>query len=267
MAQNEMKTKRYLIAVELFLSFLGGVLDVYSLSTRGVFGMMQTGNIINSVIYLINGEYEMFFVCAITILGFIVSLVFASILKTYIHKKNIHFYPFALLMNIILLTILLFIPSKFDPSFNVIHPEKTHYINIIANLLLGLIGANMLVTLNRIEEKQITTIMMTANLNRMVTCFVHGIAKRCKKDVYDGLFYLSAVVVFISGALSGYAIINNTYLLYTGSNSYLLSLFPNLVLLLPILIFSVFLAGDIIRRHQDKVALHRMEEKSNLEKR
>ena len=52
------KNFTFSLLLALILSFVGGILEAYSLTNRGFFALMQTGNLISVFINLVKTDWE-----------------------------------------------------------------------------------------------------------------------------------------------------------------------------------------------------------------
>ena len=59
---------------------------------------------------------------------------------------------------------------------------------------MAIIGATLLQSFNKIEDRNVTTTMLTANLQRTVSSFFKGTIKEDKKEVVAGINYVFIVL-------------------------------------------------------------------------
>ena len=219
------------------LAFCGGFLDIFSFINRGGFSLMQTGNIIYSTIYFINGNIQYAAYCITLIFSFFTCLVISNLLKRKI--DNVHkFRKSSFLIAAVILLICIFIPIDFQYSNVLPFQVKKTFLNLIGNILLSAVGAFIYNSTLNSYKVSITTMMMTANLGRLANSIFSE-----KKNVG---FYAITILSFIAGLVSSYFIIctiGNNYVL---ANNYIDSLIYNLPLLITLfgLIACKFLYCD-----------------------
>ena len=97
---------------------------------------MQTGNIIYSTIYFINGNIQYAAYCITLIFSFFTCLVISNLLKRKI--DNVHkFRKISFLIAAVILLICIFIPIDFQYSNVLPFQVKKTFLNLIGNILLS----------------------------------------------------------------------------------------------------------------------------------
>lgn len=177
----------------IIISLLGGMFDSFTfIYNDKTFCLIQTGNIIKSIINLVNGSIEeglydlMLFL--VFILGvFIFHLLNSKVFKKLRIKEN--------LINSLIIGLLLMscIFLKFDNSsiFNVN--------NVVNGIMLSLIGANMLTSFKEENHILYTPTMMTNNTRKMVEHFEDGLFNKNKEKIIYCLVYLLIIIAFSLG--------------------------------------------------------------------
>ncbi len=177
----------------IIISLLGGMFDSFTfIYNDKTFCLIQTGNIIKSMINLVNGSIEeglydlMLFL--VFILGiFIFHLLNSKVFKKLRIKEN--------LINSLIIGLLLMscIFLKFDNSsiFNVN--------NVVNGIMLSLIGANMLTSFKEENHILYTPTMMTNNTRKMVEHFEDGLFDKNKEKIIYCLVYLLIIIAFSLG--------------------------------------------------------------------
>lgn len=177
----------------VIISLLGGMFDSFTfIYNDKTFCLIQTGNIIKSIINLVNGSIEeglydlMLFL--VFILGvFIFHLLNSKVFKKLRIKEN--------LINSLIIGLLLMscIFLKFDNSsiFNVN--------NVVNGIMLSLIGANMLTSFKEENHILYTPTMMTNNTRKMVEHFEDGLLNKNKEKIIYCLVYLLIIIAFSLG--------------------------------------------------------------------
>lgn len=234
------------------LAFVGGMLEVYSLAYRGFFSLMHTGNIITVFTSLISEQYVEVLQRLVVVFSFIIGLIIANFIEYHHIKRNKNYHVFELILMAICLIISILIPTylKFDEKL--ITPDNSNYINVIGNIFMAIIGATLLQSFNKIEDRNVTTTMLTANLQRTVSSFFKGVKKEDKKEVVAGINYVFVVISFIIGAATSYlylylikqVLIENCGLFY----QYL----PNFILFVPLIITIILVIRYKIKDKKTK---------------
>lgn len=177
----------------VIISLLGGMFDSFTfIYNDKTFCLIQTGNIIKSIINLVNGSIEeglydlMLFL--VFILGvFIFHLLNSKVFKKLRIKEN--------LINSLIIGLLLMscIFLKFDNS------SILNVNNVVNGIMLSLIGANMLTSFKEENHILYTPTMMTNNTRKMVEHFEDGLFNKNKEKIIYCLVYLLIIIAFSLG--------------------------------------------------------------------
>lgn len=230
----------------IILSFIGGLLDVYCLFNFDMYGMLHTGNIIKQVVYLIDGNYDMFLATLFIIISFAIGIFLANLFDDKVKNKTV---SGLLAVTIILLAIIIFIPNDKEAG-------NLSYIKFIAALLFGLEGAFMLYSFARFGEYSYSATTMTANINRFVSNLYERVVKKDKTKGYSLITYLLIFVLFCLGVGVGYVYLKFMPIFDSG----FMGLYEyNFILLLPLTLLIVILVVEIKR---NKTFISKGEEKN-----
>ena len=169
---NKIKNEISLTMV-MFLTFSGGLMDAYSYINRGkVFSNAQTGNLLLLGVNLSLGNFDLVIHYLMPVLGFIFGIFLAVFFKNILHKRNIYFEIFVLIIEIIIMIAVMFIPYE---------------LNLLATSLLSLACGMQVEAFRRFQNHPIATTMCIGNLRAGV----------------DSLVYFSIIIDFILGAVVG----------------------------------------------------------------
>ena len=254
--KNKYRNFNFSLILALVLSFCGGALEAYSLTNRGAFALMQTGNIINVFITLVKGDWSNLLVSLIVIITFIFGLFISNLIEYFCAKKEIRYQPIELVLATILLVAVIFIPANYlIEDTAIVEGNRLDAFNIGANVLLALIGAMFLESFRKMNDKNFTSTMMTANLQRMVSSFFKGEEKHDQKELLNGVDYIFVILSFGLGVIwsFGYFYLLKDYFL-SGSD-YWIKILPNLSLLFVVLLIILLLLFRKIYLARRKVNL------------
>lgn len=179
----------YYIYATLILAFIGGFFDTYALFYRGgKYFFLQTGNLINIGIDLINKNYEGLILGLSIFFTFIVGLVIGFLIDYFFSKKKIN--------KLILLTLILIfmIPSYFY--------KETIGIDysLIAIVFMAIVGGILLESF-RNYSISFTSTMMTNNMKLMTDSLLKGGIEHSKVELKKGFFYLGIILSFFVGVI------------------------------------------------------------------
>ena len=185
---NKIKNEISLTMV-MFLTFSGGLMDAYSYINRGkVFSNAQTGNLLLLGVNLSLGNFDLVIHYLMPVLGFIFGIFLAVFFKNILHKRNIYFEIFVLIIEIMIMIEVMFIPYE---------------LNLLATSLLSLACGMQVEAFRRFQNHPIATTMCIGNLRAGVESLVEFIGKKEKKYILSSLVYFSIIIDFILGAVVG----------------------------------------------------------------
>ena len=122
------KNFTFSLLLALILSFVGGILEAYSLTNRGFFALMQTGNLISVFINLVKTDWNSLLVSFIVVFTFIVGLIISNVIEFICEKKKKDYQPFELMICVALLVLVIFIPVEFNKE-NALNGGFDYYTN------------------------------------------------------------------------------------------------------------------------------------------
>ncbi len=166
------------IVIAMLLTFCGGFCDAYTFITRGgVFASMQTGNLINLFVNLIDKQtFEwMFF---LPIIFFILGCVITVLSQKWKHEY--------------ILTLVLLFASFLGCGFC---PQNDGW-NLVCVCILSVTGAMQFQAFRHCMDYYYTSTMCTNNMR----LFSESIVERNKGKI---LFYLSVIIMFSIGCVVG----------------------------------------------------------------
>ena len=180
MNENQMSDSFILNA---FLAFSGGFQDAYTFITRDrVFANAQTGNIVQTSMYLMEGEWRMGLRYLFPVLAYAFGICAAEL----IHKKmresnNIHWRQMVLGFEIAILVIVAFLPEK---------------LNMLANLLVSFSCAMQVQGFRKIHGFAYASTMCIGNLRSGMDALTNYFLDRDPKRLKAARFYFGIIFVF-----------------------------------------------------------------------
>lgn len=221
------------------LAYIGGFIDAYSLANRGFFSCLQTGNFISIVSNLIRSNWNSLIISVIVVVTFIIGLFLSNLLEFYFKKRNKDYHPVEFLIAAFLLCLTIFIPVEFTQEEIILQARDLSWPNVVGNLVLALIGAMLLESFRKMDSKNFTATMMTANMQRMVSSFFEGETNKEKDNVIAGIDYIFVLLCFALGVASSYSYYYFLNPYFETDSNYWKQLLPNLILIIPIIILVV----------------------------
>ena len=218
--------------IAIILAFVGGMLDVYCLFNFGLYGMMQTGNVIKLVMHLIDGNINMFLVTLLIVFSFVIGLFLAYLIK-FLQKQPSTTIFF--ILAIIVLFCIILVPNDQETG-------KITSFEYIAALLFGLEGAFIIHAFSNFGNNATSSAMMTANLNRLVNTVFISAKEKDKSYRSVILTYALILISFMLGIAGGYTYLKFIPVINDGFMSlyeYNLILFVPFVLLIVTLLFKL----------------------------
>lgn len=260
------KNFTFSLLLALILSFCGGMLEAYSLTNRGFFALMQTGNLISVFINLVKGDWNSLLVSFVVVITFIIGLILSNFIEYIYEKKNKDYRPLELVISLLLLILVIFIPVEYTREEAILEAKDLSWPNVVSNILLALIGSMFLESFRKMNSKNFTSTMMTANLQRMVSSFFIGEEKHDKNEIISGFDYLFIILSFGLGVMASYGYFHLLKDNFIDNNNYYMQIVPNLILILPILIILATLIGRTcyLKRNKKNVNEIDQDSKSNV---
>ncbi len=174
--------------VGLVLTFIGGALDAYTYIHYDVFASAQTGNVIQGIVQMFDGQWESVGKKFLSTLFFLLGVVLAKFLIDYFYRKRIHYWR---------LFILYYEAALFGLiSLNIINQHQT-----IVTILIAFTASVQWVVFDKIEGRQYTSLFTTGNLKGMGINLYEYLKTKEEKDRKNFFHFFWVVFSFISGAI------------------------------------------------------------------
>jgi len=177
--------------VGAILAIVGGYLDSYTYIIRGgVFANAQTGNIVLLAINLSEGKFNRALYYSVPIVSFIIGILISE----YAKRKCIchvifHWRHFMLIIEIIILTIVAFLPKG--------------NLDSLANILVSFTCAIQVETFRTLYGNPYATTMCTGNLRSGTEKLFFSLANKDQREKKSFLQYYFIILFFIVGAAIG----------------------------------------------------------------
>ncbi len=187
--------------------FIGGYLELYSLKTRGIFCAMQTGNLLNIFVHLIDGNKEIVLLSLLVLAVFLVGCFLSQLGKRFYfaHFRKEHFHAVVLLMESLLLIPVFFIPIE---KSGVTNGTDINIYDALADSFLALYGAIHFICFNEVNHHSYTPTMMTNMMKNVCLHFADSIIDRNKEEALSAFCYLILVLSFVLGGSTFYLLFN-----------------------------------------------------------
>lgn len=247
--KNIVKHSKVGFIIALLLTCAAGFLEAYSLYYRGFWGMMMTGNLVYGVVSVVKGTpLELLTYIPVVIL-FAVAVFLARLIEDKIAKedeKKYHVIELSVIVGLLLLVMA--IPTVVNPATKT--PDKLAWPNIVSNCLIAIIGGFLTKSFASFDEQPYTATMMTANMGRLAIATYEAIfGKEKAKGRKTALKYAAIILLFAASAAGCYCFY---YFIYPSlDGAALVSYFPNLTLVLPLLAILVSLVLSVARKNKD----------------
>ena len=236
-----MKKNKYAICFGWILCFVAGFIEIYSFAVRGVFAAMQTGNMITLFISLIDKNYNLSLERGIVIIGFIVGLIIAELLKPLFKKSKLSQEFWFIILEIICL-----IPPICIP----VGTNKLSY-DLSANIFIALFGAFQLSGFTSLNGNTFISTMMTGVLKNITEHAIKTIKNKDPKEKESTLFYTFMLVFFLLGIVTSYLIIAYTHDTHLTRRLMPLMIIPLLIIEIPISLIAFSKKGDANEKKDD----------------
>jgi len=180
----------FLVAV--FITLAGGFQDAYSYIQRGkVFANAQTGNIVLLFKNIIDLNFKGTISYLVPVLSFILGIYMAVIFEHKLRSENLHWRQFILALEIIIMSIVAFIP-------------ETH--NNIANALLSFSCAMQVNTFKKIYGLNFASTMCIGNLRSATENLCKYHISKDRENLENAKKYYTIILIFGLGAGLGYTL-------------------------------------------------------------
>lgn len=172
------------------LSFSGGLQDAYTYNVRGrVFANAQTGNIVLLSQNFLSGNFNSGFKYLLPVLFFALGIFVTDQIEYYLKdSRKVHWRQIILLVEIILLTIVGFVPES---------------LNMLANILVSLSCAMQVQAFRKVHGYNYASTMCIGNLR----AGTHSLSRFCitkeKEYLSKTAYFFGIILVFAIGAATG----------------------------------------------------------------
>lgn len=247
--KNIKQSPKFAFVIALLLSCACGFIEAYSLYYRGFWGMMMTGNLVYSVVSVVDGNPIRLLIYIPTIFLFLVGVFLAKLIEDKVAKgeeKKSHIIELSAI--VVLLLVVMAIPTVLNPGTG--KADETAWPNIISNCLIAVIAGFLTKSFASFDDHPYTATMMTANLSRFALSAYEGIFGEDKKKGRKAtLKYALIILLFAASAAGCYAFF---HYVYGGIGDNLLaSYFPNLTLVFPLILISISLVLSVKEKGLD----------------
>lgn len=176
--------------VAAFLSFSGGLQDVYTYIARGaVFANAQTGNIVLLSRSAFSGNWPSFIHYMIPVLFFALGIAAAEVIRHYLQKSYlIHWRQIVLVMEILLLSAVGFMPDTW---------------NLMANALVSFSCAMQVQTFRKVNSYAFASTMCIGNIRSGMDALCTYFMNHDRLTLFKSFHYFGVIFLFAMGAGTG----------------------------------------------------------------
>lgn len=238
--KNKIHYLSFLVAIIACLA--SGILDGYSYLFKGNFGLIQTGNLINSVFYLLNGQFYTFITTFSNIICFCIAIFIAHYIEFKLKDKNLDIKNIEIIIILVLIAINMCIPNSFEASEGEVTLNRWIWVNILSNCIFAFVGAFIFRAFMEFNGNTYVSTMMTANMTRFVGASFNGTIKKEKGENLKALQYLLIIISFVIGIGVIYIFYRYYFLENVNDNSlFFFNYIPNLMLIAPLVLLTICL--------------------------
>ena len=182
---SKQTSESFLLSAVISLS--GGFQDAYTYNLRDkVFANAQTGNVVLMSQHFMTGDWQKDFHYLMPILAFGLGVIISEQISYYYRKaKKIHWRQLVVLLEIIVLSIVAFIPENH---------------NMLANVLVSLACAMQVQSFRKVNGYPYASTMCIGNLRSGTESFSVFLRKRENGALIKALHYFGIIFVFAIGA-------------------------------------------------------------------
>lgn len=242
---NKHKKKRIEVLsfiVAIISCLASGILDGYSYLFKGSFGLIQTGNLINSVFYLLNGQFYTFITTFANIVCFCIAIFIAHYIELKTKEKKLDNKNIEIVIVLALIMINMCIPNSFVSVDNEISLNRWIWVNIFSNCIFAFVGAFIFRIFMEFNGNIYVSTMMTANFTRFVGASFNGTIKKEEGENKKALQYLIIILSFALGIAIIYIFYRYYFLENVNSESlFFFNYIPNVILIIPIVLLTICL--------------------------
>lgn len=185
-------SESFLIAA--FLSFSGGLQDVYTYIARGnVFANAQTGNIVLLSQNIFSGNWHSVIHYFVPVLFFSLGIAASEAIRRFLQNSHhIHWRQIVLVTEILLLSAVGFIPDTW---------------NMIANALVSFSCAMQVQTFRKVNSYAFSSTMCIGNIRSGMEALCSYYADHNKQTLFKSFHYFGVIILFALGAGIGSCLI------------------------------------------------------------
>lgn len=178
------------LILAFLLSLTGGFQDAYSYFCRDkVFANAQTGNIVLMGGHIVSGEFWEAVHYLFPVLAFITGIYITEWIRHFYKESHkIHWRQIILFMQIILMTVVGFMPES---------------LNVFANVLLSFSCAVQITTFKKFRGVPFATTMCIGNMRSATEFLAKYHIEKDETARYKSTYYYGAIFVFAAGAAIG----------------------------------------------------------------
>lgn len=182
------------IQLGIILALSGGLMDAYTYVCRGhVFANAQTGNILLLGVNLSQGNLKIAVLYLYPVLAFTLGVVMAEIVKhRYLCAKRLHWMQITILLEAVILLIVGFLPQA---------------MNVLANCMVSFACGVQVQSFRTIKGNGIATTMCIGNLRTATQYISDFFYEKDKGLLRKGVMYYGIILIFVSGAIIGYKLV------------------------------------------------------------
>ena len=172
------------------LSFSGGLQDAYTYNVRGnVFANAQTGNVVLMSQNLMMGNWNNAIHYILPLISFAVGVFITEQIEFHFkNNKRIHWRQLILFIEMLLLCIVGFLPTK---------------INMVANMIVSFVCAMQVQTFRKVHGYGYASTMCIGNLRSGMESLSQYLRNKDKQSLNKALHFFGIIVIFAIGAGMG----------------------------------------------------------------
>lgn len=177
------------IELGIVLAFAGGFMDAYSYICRGqVFANAQTGNMLLLGISISKQDWATAVRYLFPVLAFAVGIAIADGVRLYKKEKKLHWRQLTVLCEVLVLTVIAFIPQEY---------------NLLANSITSFACGLQVESFRKIHGNAVATTMCIGNLRSATSSISEYCHTKNRQALLRGILYYAIIVCFIIGAVVG----------------------------------------------------------------
>jgi uncharacterized membrane protein YoaK (UPF0700 family) len=182
------------IQLGVILALSGGLMDAYTYVCRGhVFANAQTGNILLLGVSLSEGNFKTAMLYLYPVLAFSFGVTMSEIVKhRYWYARKLHWMQITIILEAVILLIVGFLPQA---------------MNTLANCMVSFACGVQVQSFRTIKGNGIATTMCIGNLRTATQYISDYFYDKDRGLLRKGLMYYGIILIFVSGAIIGYKLV------------------------------------------------------------